>query len=76
MGDKWKLGKEVVMTTISKGGFLSFFRWPTNTPNKSKKVNEIAMRAYKATNGPTEELRNVYRAYLENKAKSTKRKPD
>lgn len=64
------------MATISKGGFLGLIRWPLNAPSKSKNVNQIAMRAFKATNGPTEELRNVYRAYLENKAKSTKRRAD
>lgn len=60
------------MAAISKSGFLSIFGLHQPMPKKTKKENELAVRAYKATNGPTDELRSVYRAYLANKAKSNK----
>lgn len=64
------------MATISPTGFQSWFSWmkfSRATTKQAKDTYKLAERAYRDTNGPTEELRNVYRAYLENKAKSTKR---
>ncbi len=62
------------MAAISKGGFLSLFSFGVSAPKQTKNTHKLAERAYKATNGPTDELRNVYRAYLDNKARSTKHK--
>lgn len=59
------------MATIAPNRLLAIFPGPTQ-PGKSKLAHEVAVRAYKATNGPTEGLKRVYDAYKANKAKSTK----
>lgn len=64
--------KEITMAALSKGGLFGQL-WPQSAPiGKSKRVHEFAVRAYKNTNGPTEELKKLYKAYRENQAKSSK----
>ena len=62
------------MAAISDIGFRSWFSWRKKGVRQAKDAHIIADRAYRVTNGPTEELKNVYRAYLENKARSAKNK--
>lgn len=60
------------MAALSKGRLFGRF-WSQPVPQgKSKKAHEIALRAYKQTNGATEELKRLYKAYRENQAKPSK----
>jgi len=56
--------------TVSSG--LSFLPRAAAS-GKSKIAHEMAVKAYKETNGPTEDLKRIFKAYLENRAKSRKR---
>ncbi len=60
------------MAALSKGGLFGRL-WPQPAPQgKSKKVHDIALRAYKQTNGATDELKRLYKAYRENQAKPSR----
>ena len=63
------------MASLSKDDIMSFL-FRRRVTGKSKMAHEIAVEAYKRTNGPTPDLRRVYDAYRMNSAKSRKHAGD